>query len=167
MSTQTIYMFENWFNPAQEISKGYHSYESLLEEALGKDSLLLFIEEEDYQGDWFALVTDGEQIGLVNGSFGSCSGCDMLEGVTSSQELKDLASEYLQSVRTFTSWGEVKDYIGGLTKHDWSFRFGRDEILEFASVEMPLKARDIFGCLRRDNIKISAVEAARSAKALH
>ena len=33
-----------------------------------------------YQGDWFAKVTFKGETGWVNGSYGSCSGCDAFEG---------------------------------------------------------------------------------------
>lgn len=33
-----------------------------------------------YQGDWWALVTYNGERGWVNGGFGSCSGCDSLQG---------------------------------------------------------------------------------------
>lgn len=32
-----------------------------------------------YQGDWWALVEHNGQCGWVNGSYGSCSGCDAFE----------------------------------------------------------------------------------------
>jgi hypothetical protein len=32
-----------------------------------------------YQGDWWALVTYEGQSGWINGSYGSCSGCDAFE----------------------------------------------------------------------------------------
>jgi hypothetical protein len=32
-----------------------------------------------YQGDWWALVTFSGKTGWVNGSYGSCSGCDAFE----------------------------------------------------------------------------------------
>lgn len=32
-----------------------------------------------YQGDWWALVKIGEVTGWVNGSFGSCDGCDAFQ----------------------------------------------------------------------------------------
>ena len=32
-----------------------------------------------YQGDWWAKVTFGAETGWINGSYGSCSGCDAFE----------------------------------------------------------------------------------------
>ena len=38
-----------------------------------------FKEFGSYQGEWFALVTANGQRGWIQGSFGSCSGCDAFE----------------------------------------------------------------------------------------
>jgi hypothetical protein len=42
--------------------------------------VLEFEEFGDYQGSWYALVKLDNEIGLVEGSYGSCSGCDAFEG---------------------------------------------------------------------------------------
>ena len=39
-----------------------------------------FKEFGSYQGDWWAKVTYEDKTGWVNGSYGSCSGCDAFEG---------------------------------------------------------------------------------------
>lgn len=38
-----------------------------------------FAEFGSYQGEWYALVTWNGEKGWVNGSYGSCSGCDAFE----------------------------------------------------------------------------------------
>lgn len=42
-----------------------------------------------YQGDWWALLTFNGVTGWVNGSYGSCSGCDAFEG-----EMGSFSSHY-------------------------------------------------------------------------
>lgn len=53
------------------------SYQEALEKAGAE--VLLFKYFGSYQGDWFALVSYGGQTGWVNGSYGSCSGCDAFQ----------------------------------------------------------------------------------------
>lgn len=53
------------------------SYENALEAAGAK--VIAFEEFGSYQGDWYALVEYNGEIGWVNGSYGSCSGCDAFE----------------------------------------------------------------------------------------
>jgi hypothetical protein len=42
-------------------------------------TVLAFDEFGDYQGTWLAKVTVGEELRLVTGSYGSCSGCDAFQ----------------------------------------------------------------------------------------
>lgn len=39
-----------------------------------------FKEFGDYQGSWYAFVTYQGKMGIVGGSYGSCSGCDAFQG---------------------------------------------------------------------------------------
>jgi hypothetical protein len=54
------------------------SYELTLEKAGAK--VLAFKEVGSYQGDWMAIVEYNSQKAAVEGSYGSCSGCDAFEG---------------------------------------------------------------------------------------
>lgn len=54
------------------------SYESALEAAGAK--VLAFETFGDYQGTWVAKVEYNGEVGYVEGSYGSCSGCDAFEG---------------------------------------------------------------------------------------
>jgi hypothetical protein len=53
------------------------SYQDALEAAGAK--VLQFEQFGSYQGEWFALVEFNGETGWVNGSYGSCSGCDSFE----------------------------------------------------------------------------------------
>jgi len=54
------------------------SYQGALEAAGAK--VLAFSKFGDYQGTWWAKVAFEGKVGWVTGSFGSCSGCDAIEG---------------------------------------------------------------------------------------
>jgi hypothetical protein len=53
------------------------SYQKALEAAGA--TVHQFKEFGSYQGDWFALVTANGVTGWIQGSYGSCSGCDSFE----------------------------------------------------------------------------------------
>lgn len=53
------------------------SYEMCLEKAGAK--VLAFHEFGSYQGEWYALVEYQGERGWIEGSYGSCSGCDAFE----------------------------------------------------------------------------------------
>jgi len=52
-------------------------YEGCME--LAGATVHVFQEFGSYQGDWWAKVTYGPYTGWVNGSYGSCSGCDSFQ----------------------------------------------------------------------------------------
>lgn len=54
------------------------SYQKAMEFAGAK--VLIFKEFGSYQGEWWAKVEYKGKAGWVNGSYGSCSGCDAFQG---------------------------------------------------------------------------------------
>lgn len=80
------------------------TYEDLIEftgiEVLGSQTF------GDYQGDYVFLVRSGERLGVVVVGYGSCSGCDALEGACDDQaELEALA----WSIRRDVIWGSLDE----------------------------------------------------------
>lgn len=55
-----------------------HSYEDILERIY--DKVYLYKEYGSWQGDWIAHVRKGDQEFWIKGYYGSCSGCDWLQG---------------------------------------------------------------------------------------
>lgn len=55
-----------------------NDYGELLAQVNGMD-LVSFETDNGYQGDYCAVLTDGERLFYYVGSYGSCSGCDWLE----------------------------------------------------------------------------------------
>lgn len=55
------------------------NYGDMLESVSGK-KLLSYTEFGSYQGDWIAVVEDKDCVELWRGYYGSCSGCDFIEG---------------------------------------------------------------------------------------
>lgn len=165
---ETPYVFESWYTPFDTVEDlRVYSYESLLELALGERQVVFFLTDTDYQGDWVAFVTDGSRVGLVEGSFGSCSGCDALEACGSNDDVKELAEDYLKSVRTFPSWESVRVYLEDLEREgSWAFRGFRKDLISFAEVELPYGALDVYVCLKSD-AGSGTPEIARMAKVVH
>lgn len=111
----------------KEQGREYPSYIDLLE-ATG-----LTVETSkdfgSYQGDSIAVVSDGVRRGIVVWGYGSCSGCDALEGATPSywredeeqdwSEVNSLADSLLESVR-WAPDGDVSLIAKEmLDKNDW------------------------------------------------
>lgn len=98
-------------------------YESALEAAGCK--VLEFEMTGSYQGDWYALVEVDGDMGIVRGSYGSCSYCDAFEaefGYSSEDEenyqtrLKDFGLSYLPPLPIDLEVTNLEKSIGD---YDW------------------------------------------------
>ena len=99
----------------EEITKFISSYDGLIHtfgcEVIGYE------EEDDYQGDYFALLRDGDQYGILIGGYGSCEGCDTLLAVLdygkgTLADLTEFRDELFDSV-SWKSSDEMKQYVNG------------------------------------------------------
>ena len=83
----------------------------------------------DYQGEWVALGI-GNGFWFHKGSYGSCSGCDWLQGI----ESKEGAIEFLKAMKTIvkigTTWNKAKQYLIKEKANGWGdLREAIDEII--------------------------------------
>ena len=94
-----------------------------------------FKEFGDYQGTWYAKVTDQGKTGWITGGFGSCSGCDNYQATFEEyawkhdnkiplQKLVEFGRSYLTSI---TSQEEMEQQI----EEEWS-NYSYDEDLKEA-----------------------------------
>ena len=76
----------------------YKTYEDLLEDIC--EEVYCYREFGSYQGDWFAKVKYRNNICWIHGWFGSCSGCDWLQGrhdITDPSKIRQsFITEYLE-----------------------------------------------------------------------
>jgi hypothetical protein len=92
--------------------------ESIAPIALQKD-------EEDYQGSSFVLYRDGARWGYLAFGWGSCSGCDALQGCESWNEVAELRQELNSDVywepdaTAMLRWIVNRNWVG-----DWSWSSG-------------------------------------------
>lgn len=86
------------------------------DELIDSFEVLTLIEEhdDDYQGDSFYLFTDGRQFGILVFGWGSCSGCDALEGCDSEEEVIELRGDLWNSI----VWRSESEMIEYLRTHD-------------------------------------------------
>lgn len=68
-------------------------------------------DDDDYQGDSFALVRDGDRWGWLTFGWGSCSGCDALQAAEGDEEeLSELREQLIVSIVWRDSVAEVIAY---------------------------------------------------------
>ena len=75
----------------------------------------------DYQGDTFYLLKDGTRYGVLVFGYGSCSGCDALQGCESDvQRVTELRNDMYNSIVWRESAEMMRDY---LNTRDWSLEW--------------------------------------------
>lgn len=87
--------------------------------------ILLQVDDDDYQGDSRLIFQDGSKYGLLIFGWGSCSGCDSLQGCNSYEEVDALRNGLLNDIKWFGSASSMLEY---LNTHDWEGDYSwRDE----------------------------------------
>jgi hypothetical protein len=82
--------------------------------------VLVAVDVNDYQGDSYRLIADGDEpdqrYGLLIFGWGSCSGCDALQWCDSVEELQELADQLQSSIKWFSDKETLRKYM---QEHDW------------------------------------------------
>jgi len=103
--------------------------------------VLLEVEDDDYQGDTRVLLKDGDKYGYLIFGWGSCSGCDALQGCGTTQELQDIYDNLLSGIKWKDSKQELYDYI---KNKDWELEWSwhEEETKEFIDKALKLLSEE-------------------------
>jgi len=86
------------------------------------DEEILFLKEykeDDYSGDCYALMSVGKTLILWRDGFGSCSGCDSLDGQNGYEYIKDTLRE--GNIKQFNTYDEMRLWFASLNKGEKYF----------------------------------------------
>lgn len=95
----------------------YTEYTPMLEEF---GEIIIRVDVDDYQGDSYLIYKDGDRYGYLSFGWGSCSGCDALQGCCSIREVQELMDKLYNDIIWFDSKVLLKEYFN--TK-DWSLEW--------------------------------------------
>jgi hypothetical protein len=73
-----------------------------------------------WQGDYIYLLKNGDKFGFTVIGYGSCSGCDALEGCGSQEEVDELKKSVVDSILWSTA-DEIEKYITNEEANRWYF----------------------------------------------
>jgi len=106
----------------------YPSYENLVGTFA---TILLKVDDNDYQGDSRLLLTDGFRFGLLFFGWGSCSGCDALQSAQDDGEraLRELRDDLANKTHWEDNAAALAAYIEG---KDWSLDLGGGSVADAA-----------------------------------
>lgn len=82
--------------------------------------ILIRVDEQDYQGDSFLIYKKDGAYGYLCFGWGSCSGCDRLQGCSTIHEVQELMDSLYNDILWFNSLGELKDYFA---QKDWTLEY--------------------------------------------
>lgn len=89
-------------------------YQPILEEF---GPIVVQVDDDDYQGDTYILYRyDNGELGYLNFGWGSCSGCDALQGCENIDEVQELMNGLKNSILMFGDLYSAKKYF---EQHDW------------------------------------------------
>ena len=97
-----------------------YDYQPMID-AFGK--VAIQVEDHDYLGDTRVLYDNDGRIGHLIFGWGSCSGCDALQGCNTVEDVQELCNDLENSIRWFDTkeeaieWFENHDWEG-----DWTYR---------------------------------------------
>lgn len=69
------------------------------------------VDENDYSGDSLVLLRKESRYGFLIFGWGSCSGCDALQGCNSYRDIEQLIQQLENNIIWFDSLGEAESYI--------------------------------------------------------
>ena len=96
---------------------GPNNYQPIIDE-LG--NVLVQVDDNDYLGDSRVLYEKDGKYGYLIFGWGSCSGCDSLQGCENTDDIQSLMDDLEANVRWFDSLDEVKQYF---KDKDWCLEF--------------------------------------------
>ena len=93
-------------------------------ESFGK--IEIRVDQNDYQGDSFVYYRDGNSHGILIFGWGSCSGCDALQGCGNESELDELIESMEKDIRWFTAQ-ELYEWLNDEDYHETQYHSHIDE----------------------------------------
>lgn len=124
---------------AKEAASGYaygpSDYTPMIEDY---GAVAIRMDDDDYSGDTRILYEQPDgRIGVLIFGWGSCSGCDALQGSNSISELADLIEETRKEVQWFNSkpealkWFQERDWPGQYSWHEEETKRFVEQAIEY------------------------------------
>ena len=79
-------------------------------------NILVQVDDDNYQGDSRIFYENNGQYGWLQFGWGSCTGCDRLQGCYSILEIDELIQDLCMSIKWFDSKKDALEYF---ETHDW------------------------------------------------
>lgn len=104
----------------EKTNKGFYGpsdYQPMIDE-IGK--VLIQVDDSDYQGDSRVLYEKDGKYGYLIFGWGSCSGCDALQGCSTIAEIQDVLDSMVNDIKWFDSLSVLQEYF---KSKDWGLEY--------------------------------------------
>jgi len=101
-------------------------------ESFGK--VIVRVDERNYQGDSYVYYHEGDKHGLLVFGWGSCSGCDALQGCSSVDEVEELIEGLRREIKWFDSASKLYNWINDKEYHKTQYHYHTGEWGEFVKL---------------------------------
>lgn len=87
-------------------------------------------DQDDYQGDSWLIFRDGQRWGYLEFGWGSCSGCDALQGCDTMAEIAELRMNLVNKTKWFKT---AADALAWFKSHNWEtdYSWCQEELRRF------------------------------------
>jgi hypothetical protein len=101
--------------------------------------VIIDVTDSDYQGDTRLLIKRHGKYGILIFGWGSCSGCDALEGCSSDQDYYDLISSLENDIKLFETLDQAKEWVSNDMERELSYYYHIEEWNDFKKKVLALK----------------------------
>jgi hypothetical protein len=112
------------FAPIAESEWGWSDYAALVA-SMGVE-ILAQEDEDGWQGDSLLILRRGDRWGYLAFGWGSCSGCDALQGCSSVAEVEELRRDLARSIVWHDSAADLLAFLDG---RDWTTGYLNDDLV--------------------------------------
>lgn len=98
----------------------FYSYDDMVKEF---GTIIVKVDDDNYSGDSRVFYHDGARYGWLQFGWGSCSGCDALQGCCNIDEVQRLMDELYNSIRW---WDTREEALKFFNEHDWAGDYSYD-----------------------------------------
>lgn len=93
--------------------------------------VLVQVEDDDYSGDTRVLYEKDGRYGFLNFGWGSCSGCDSLQGCDNHREVEELIRGLEADIKWFDSLRDAVNYVLNDPDRELSYYYHKAEWTDF------------------------------------
>lgn len=100
------------------------------------------VDDDDWSGDTRVLLVQDGRYGVLNFGWGSCSGCDALQGCQSYEDVDEVIDALRAGIRWFDTLEEAQAYVADDENRQYDYGYHEENWQQFKSAVLEVTAID-------------------------